>query len=303
VTIGSNLTASGTETSACGSSQACTYAQVAPLPSGDTATGGLTSPIDGVVTRWRIKSGSAGNPVSLRILRPTGAGAFTAVGTSGTEATVADTAQFNAQLPIKAGDYLGIDNANSALIFAPTAGASIYRWAPPLGNGSNRVADGTLGTLELMVQADVEPDADCDGLGDETQDTNTADGPCAPHPVGGGGGGGGGGGTADLIAPTITSLAIMPRKPRARHTLSFRYTTSEAGQATLTVERCAKTKKKRCTRWRVARTLRQNAATGANKVAFKPRRAGRYRATLVTADAAKNFSQPRRITFRVRPRR
>jgi hypothetical protein len=237
----------------------------------------------------------------LRVLRPTGAGAFTAIGTSATGTTTAGTAQFNTQLPIKAGDYLGVDNASDALIFAPTPGTSVYRWIPPLVDGSNRAATDTRGTLELMVQADLEPDADCDGAGDETQDPNTADGPCAPKP----GGGGGPATTPDLTAPAISSLKARPRKLRARRRLTLSYKISEDARVTATIERCTKVRRKRCRRWRPAGTGAQNARAAAtvNRFRFRPRKPGRYRATLVASDAAKNFSAPKRVNFRVRPRR
>ena len=45
---------------------------------------------------------------------------------------------------------------------------------PPLADGSNRGATDTFGTRELLVQADVEPDKDCDTLGDETLGTSGA---------------------------------------------------------------------------------------------------------------------------------
>jgi hypothetical protein len=310
VTIGSNLTAGGTETNAC-SGGGCTFAQVAPLPSGHTAAGGLVSPADGVVTRWRIKSGSAQNPVKLRILRPTGGGAFTAVGTSATGTTGMDVTQFDTRLSIKAGDYIGVDNANDALIFAPTPGASIYKWTPQLADGSNRAADATSGTLELMAQADIEPDVDCDGLGDETQDTNTADGPCAQT-----GGGGGGGTMADIVAPTLSALTVKPLRPRAGRSLTLGFTVSEAAHVVTTIEsrragrragkRCVRPTKrnrarKRCTRYVLVQMLASDAPAGAGALAFKLKLPGRYRATLVAADAAKNVSLPMRVSFRVRP--
>ena len=299
VTIGSNLTAAGVPTNACASGVTCTFTQVAPLPAADTAPGGLTSPRDGVVTRWRVKSGSAGAPVSLRILRPTGAGAFTAVGTSAAGTTGADVTQFAAQLPIKTGDYIGLNNSTSALLFATTNGASVYRWTTALVDGSNRAADDTQGTKELMLQADVEPDVDCDTLGDDTQDTNTADGPCAPKP-----GGGGGGPAPDTVAPVISGLKAKPRKSRARHNVTFTYGISEDARVTATVERCVKVRKHRCRRWRTAGTGSQNAvATKTGMFRFKPTRRGRYRASFVAADAARNFSLPRRVSFRVRARR
>jgi hypothetical protein len=49
-------------------------------------------------------------------------------------------------------------------------------WKPPLGDGEARAPFSTIDD-ELLVNADIEPDCDGDGLGDETQDA-LAD--CAP---------------------------------------------------------------------------------------------------------------------------
>jgi hypothetical protein len=193
---------------------------------------------------------------------------------------------------VKTGDYLGLDNSTSALLFAPTSGASIYRWTTALVDGSNRPPDDTQGAKELMLQADVEPDVDCDKLGDETQDTNTADGPCAP------------GGAADVVPPKIRALSKTPRKPRVRRNVKFSYRISENARVTAGIERCARVRKNRCRRWRMVGMARQNAvATKMGIFRFKPTRPGRYRATFVATDAAGNVSLPRRLGFKVRPRR
>ena len=42
----------------------------------------LVSPVNGAIVRWRIQE-AKGGPFYLRVLRPNGSGAYTAVGTSG----------------------------------------------------------------------------------------------------------------------------------------------------------------------------------------------------------------------------
>lgn len=79
VTTGSNLSSDPSANIACAGN--CTYAQEV-LGAAQTAGGGLTSPIDGVIVRWRLKAASAGGTVHLRVLRPSGGATFAGVGTS-----------------------------------------------------------------------------------------------------------------------------------------------------------------------------------------------------------------------------
>jgi hypothetical protein len=319
VIVGSNLPAGATLTNLGNCTGVnCTYGQVAPLPAADTAAGGLSSPMDGVITKWRIRSGSSDNSVKLRILRPTGSGAFTAAGTSAVEKTVSGVALLNASLPIKSGDFLGVNNNSDALIFGQVNNASAYYWNPPLADGTNRSATGTAGSRELMVNATVEPDVDCDGKGDESQDQDTDDGPCKQ-----GGGGGGGGGGGDTTAPVIDGLAAAPAKFKTKgkkRGTSFSYNLSEAAAVTFTIERrqggrrvagnCVRqTKKNRkrpaCIRFTLGGALNQQGVSGKNskrftgKIGTKTLKPGRYRATLIGTDAAGNASAPARVSFRI----
>ena len=129
----------------------------------------------GVVVRWRVKSGSAGNPVSLRVLRPAGGAGFTGAGTSTAGTTNAGIADTTSRVSIRAGDSVGLNIGNSALVWANTAGANGLVWGehqrlpqrPRRRRHRRRAAQNG---KELLVQAVVEPDADGDGFGDETQD-------------------------------------------------------------------------------------------------------------------------------------
>lgn len=167
-TIGSNLTAAPASVFGCGSG--CTYMALA-LPPASTAAGGLSAPTSGVVVRWRIRSGAAPHMTSLRVLRPAGGTSWTGVAESATVTVPASaTSTFDTRLPITAGDRIGVDTDTAMNAQATTAGAQGAYWTPALGTSATLPYSGMQTPRELLVNADIEPDADGDGYGDETQD-------------------------------------------------------------------------------------------------------------------------------------
>jgi hypothetical protein len=70
----------------------------------------VTSPIDGVVVRWRVKDyegpGDLLRP-TFRVLRASGAGNFTGAGSAGPVPGYHGLGEFAARLPIRAGDRIG----------------------------------------------------------------------------------------------------------------------------------------------------------------------------------------------------
>jgi RTX calcium-binding nonapeptide repeat (4 copies) len=128
----------------------------------------VTSPIDGVVVRVRAKGGSSPDPVRVRVVRPgfTGGGSVEVAGRDCTAVCVQEI-----RLPIKAGDYVGLDVPASAQAgIHSTPGAVLSTWSPFLAEGQTRPSDTDYGDAEFLANADVEADADADGFGDETQD-------------------------------------------------------------------------------------------------------------------------------------
>jgi hypothetical protein len=108
VTVGSDLQGPHDGNNIC-PPNGCTIVQL------ETASKGRASPIDGVVVRWRIRSGGLGDGglYRLRVVRPQPLtaqylGVATSDGVAITHSTV-DTTTFPTRLPIKAGDLLGID--------------------------------------------------------------------------------------------------------------------------------------------------------------------------------------------------
>lgn len=160
---------------------------IAGLAPADAALGGATVPTDGIVVKWRIKRGAADTftvGASLRVIRgTTGVGRSAAV----TLPPAAGTYEFPTRLPVKAGDQIGVDltgipivSVNGVAVAHKPADAAdlLDEWTTLLPEGSAVTpAPDNQPATELLLNADVEADADGDGFGDETQDlcpTNAA---------------------------------------------------------------------------------------------------------------------------------
>jgi hypothetical protein len=183
-TIGSSL--AGTPVAA----DACPF-------SGDACTSvtnrfpGITtqSPLPGVVVRWRVRANPQGIPVGIRlkILNPI----LASTSTSATRVVNGGSDQvftFDTRQPISTGETIALDldgpNGSLAIRTAENTPGSHRCWWDPLPDGE---APHNLscfeGQGELLYNADVEPDADCDGFGDETQDPLVSGGCFRPRPA------------------------------------------------------------------------------------------------------------------------
>ena len=147
----------------------------------------VTSPIDGVIVRWRMMGNAGTASFQLRVVHPEAGNQFLGVGTSSPGVpTGAGPSVFSTQLPISAGDYIGI-NLPSGVSWnghsAPVLGADFVSVQPTLTETlPAQTPNFTVDDTEEGVNADVEPDCDNDGLGDETQDANLPDA-CKPPVV------------------------------------------------------------------------------------------------------------------------
>ena len=127
----------------------CTYA-----PFTGVEAPGLEVPFDGTVTNFSVNSGSAGNHVALRVLRPAGGGRFTGAGTSAAETLTLGPTTFTVSIPVKAGDILGVDNSDSALMFDATQSAiSAYYELPALADGATAAPNHNQTGERLLLSA------------------------------------------------------------------------------------------------------------------------------------------------------
>lgn len=252
----------------------------------EAAPGGIFSPAEGVITRWRLAMGaSTASSISVtpRVLGFTNKYTALRTGTPLSIPTTGGTFEFPTRLPIPATGLFAIDAVtNGAAGDAPkfvaniASNASVVAKTPAVPDG------GTFGitliggatTTKLMINADVEPDADKDGYGDETQDlcttSATAQGVCP--------------------APLITA----PKSAKG----GFTFNSDLPGKATTTLfkvtggrkvgKKCkSKSKKgKKCKIYKKFAQWNDDVVIGANSISYaykvggKSLKKGSYRATI-----------------------
>jgi hypothetical protein len=119
----------------------------------------LTSPVSGAIVRWRIQ-GAEGGPFYLRVLRPNGSGGYMATGTSNSATPSGSGLQtFTANLPVQAGDLIGIDPTNATdkigVVAAPGASYGVI-FPPPFDGATVAPSDSKTGS-EVELSAEVQP--------------------------------------------------------------------------------------------------------------------------------------------------
>jgi hypothetical protein len=303
-TLGSSLVFNGNGALTGGCNPLCT---IIPVDVNDANP--VTSPTDGVIVRYGVQpADGAGvySTVRVRVLQAAGGGSFVGEGTGPTQQTTVSHGNtffdLKPGVPIKAGRYIGVDTARNGTTSASTwrgvGGASYRKATTPVPDGSAGTTTEQLNS-EAYVQATVEPDADGDRFGDESQDkcigvAGGVDG-CTPSPaivqqlV-------------DRVAPGL-GLAIAPvafpaadqggsvARRRRRAGTRVTYTLSEAALVTFRVQRrargrrvgrrCAKPRKKnrrrrRCIRYvRLRGSFSHRGATGRGSFRFTGRLRGR----------------------------
>ena len=150
-----------------------------------SAGGSHVVPAAGVLTSWSFeRSGSAGgSPVRLKVARAAAGGAFSIVGESVTQNPAVGLNAYPTRIAVQAGDVLGLHTAPASVFYCAASTLGSVVGVGPFGE---EVALGAtemfppLDDQRLDVSAILEADCDADGLGDETQDTDTLS--CPPGP-------------------------------------------------------------------------------------------------------------------------
>jgi hypothetical protein len=288
VTLGG---ASGNPTAnICAASINCTY-----VPFSNVSAPALGAPFNGTVTSFAVNAGSAGGRVKLRVLRPTGGGKYTGVGTSVPETLNVGMNTFTVSMPVEAGDVIGLDNDSSALMFdttSPTAVTAYYE-LPPLADGASAAPGHTQSGYRLLLSATVQPTA--------PQITNVGQ----SHRVWREG---------SALAtfsrehgdPIGTTFSLPLNEPAQ---LSFAFSRRLTGRlvgGTCRAQTSANRSRPRCPRSRPAGTLRFAGHSGVNQLQFdgpmapgKRLAAGRYAVRISAVNAAEQVSNAVTLLFTI----
>ena len=137
----------------------------------------IAVPTAGVATKWKVESLLANKPQVLKVVRPTGKKhEFRAIAESTQQTVTEGQNVFDTRIPVQPGDQFGLYGANpsGALYCNAGVGAKPMRRGGPIRRQlpPDRGARGLrrIQSVRVAVSAIVEPDADGDGYGDETQD-------------------------------------------------------------------------------------------------------------------------------------
>jgi hypothetical protein len=164
-TFGSSLAATAGAGPACpGASARCTVVRTGPA-------GTVAAPSSGVIVTWRVKSATGGS-FRLRVLRTEPGPGYSALSSSADETVEQGINVFAARLPVQTGDRIGIDGAGVPAAFGGAGTTAIVGYDPPgdtFADGETHSV-GATGNADLLLNADIEADADGDGYGDESQD-------------------------------------------------------------------------------------------------------------------------------------
>jgi hypothetical protein len=221
VNFGSNLVSPANGTNGC-PSPSCTQWN-ATLNSANVA-GSLTAPISGVVVSFTLKKGaypSGWTPIHIRVIEHTGGSFWSGSGASSPDVvptTAGGLETFPVRVPISQSDYVGLEQtgipggAGAAFARSDSVfGAGMAESAPALPASGTPVSTSNQNS-ELLLQARVEPDADGDGFGDETQDA-------CPSLAS----------TQAECEPPETQITAGPKDKTRRRKASFEFSSTEPG--------------------------------------------------------------------------
>lgn len=272
----------------------------------EAAPGGQFSPINGVITRWRVAVG-AGTTTSMtltpRVLGFTNI--FTALRSGPPQSIPASGGAFSFEthLPVEKNELFAMDSiANGPVGAGPIVVANIATNAnytaksPAIPDGGTfpiGLVAGPPTKTKLMINADIEPDVDGDKFGDETQDL------CPSR--------------ADVQATCPPPVVTVPKFSKG----DFSFTSDIAGKATTTLfkvgngrklgKKCKSKRKsgKKCKTYTKFAQWKDDVIPGANKIDYaykvggKSLKPGKYRATIVIT-SAQNTVTTKTVDFSIK---
>jgi RTX calcium-binding nonapeptide repeat (4 copies) len=177
---------------------AVTIGQTAPTASGVTGCEGATLFVQsavaappvytvptggGVITSWSVQGGGgapgSGGEARLKLVNLVPPTSFRVVGQDATRTVAAGVLnEFSTRIPVSGGEIAAMWVPSAGPCAFSTAPGDVFRYRmgshPEPGIGDTFPTDSFAEQYRVNIAARLEPDCDKDGLGDETQDTNTA---------------------------------------------------------------------------------------------------------------------------------
>jgi hypothetical protein len=115
----------------------------------------VSSPVNGTIVQWHVVTGGTGQYV-LRVIRPAPGGLYAAVGSSPADVTTAGPNTFPANLPIQAGDLIGVDvPTNQGIALGTVAGSKYVGWGTPL-TSTPTASDFDFSDFDVALSAQVQ---------------------------------------------------------------------------------------------------------------------------------------------------
>jgi hypothetical protein len=179
--------------------------------------GQYTVPGPGVITSWSV--GSSAVPlteVRLKLALPAGGNSFTITRQSARRSGPAPgtVESFNTREPVQGGEQLGlyvVSGHSERMVASPEYVRGLVPGEQPPGSTTSY---GPVPEVQLSVAAVLEPDADGDGFGDETQDACPADAALQEAPC-------------DRVAPE-TQITKGPKDKTKKKTANFHFAGTDA---------------------------------------------------------------------------
>lgn len=181
-----------------------------------------TSP--GVVTSWKVQSAPFLEPrvMTLKVIRQVG-DEHEVIAESAPESVVEKPHQFPTRIPVPAGVSFGVSSTKSFPSCDSSAGDTVGIFAGSGPVGSKAKPSEIRTEVVLSLAAVIEPDADGDGFGDETQDqcpqNATTQGACPPPPV---------------VGPVAATIKLKGKPKLEGNVVAVKLTTSVAAKLTAT---------------------------------------------------------------------
>jgi hypothetical protein len=132
-----------------------------------------------VITKWNYEAPASNVPqLKFKVARPAGGSDFTVIGESPVVVPTASSLNsYDIRISVQAGDVIGLYTDVQGAIDRPDPAFREFLFQGDVVPPNRETFDGPF-QFKMDVSANLEPDCDNDGFGDETQDQNLS--ACAP---------------------------------------------------------------------------------------------------------------------------